>query len=113
MKWLSRAGIALVALALLALAAGSTYGWLSLPQTQGELRLAGLTADTRIERDAHGVPTVRAVSLHDALFGLGVAHAQDRLWEMETHRRIAAGRLRSGRPCPPHPARCCRPVPMA
>jgi penicillin amidase len=27
------------------------------------------------------------------MFALGVAHAQDRLWEMETHRRIAAGRL--------------------
>ena len=27
------------------------------------------------------------------MFGLGVAHAQDRLWQMETHRRIGAGRL--------------------
>ena len=27
------------------------------------------------------------------MFGLGFAHAQDRLWQLETHRRIAAGRL--------------------
>ena len=47
----------------------------------------------QILRDAHGIPTVRAASLRDAMFGLGVAHAQDRLWQMETHRRIGSGRL--------------------
>lgn len=52
-----------------------------------------LGAPVRIERDRHGVPTIRASSLADAAFGLGMAHAQDRLWQMETHRRIGAGRL--------------------
>ena len=27
------------------------------------------------------------------MFGLGFVHAQDRLWQLETHRRIGAGRL--------------------
>ncbi|HEX7438953.1 MAG TPA: penicillin acylase family protein, partial [Caldimonas sp.] len=31
-----------------------------------------------------------------ALFGLGYAHAQDRLWQLETHRRIGSGRLAEG-----------------
>jgi penicillin amidase len=41
----------------------------------------------------HGIPTVRAANAHDAYFGLGVVHAQDRLWQMETQRRIGAGRM--------------------
>ena len=49
--------------------------------------------EIRIERDAEGIPTIRAGSLEDAAFGLGFVHAQDRLWQLETHRRIGAGRL--------------------
>lgn len=41
----------------------------------------------------HGVPTIRAGSLKDAVFGLGYAHARDRLWQMEYERRIGSGRL--------------------
>ena len=64
-----------------------------LPQTTGTLSLPGAKAEVRIERDEHGIPTIRAASEHDLAWGLGVAHAQDRLWQMETHRRIGAGRL--------------------
>ena len=64
-----------------------------LPQTEGRLLLAGAQAEIRIERDEHGIPSIAAASLRDAMYGLGVVHAQDRLWQMETHRRIGAGRL--------------------
>ena len=64
-----------------------------LPQTEGRLVLAGAQAEIRIERDEHGIPSIQAASLRDAMYGLGVVHAQDRLWQMETHRRIGAGRL--------------------
>ena len=84
-------GVLLLAGVLVAVLAG--YGWLTLPRTQGELRLAGAGADIRIERDAHGIPTIVAATALDAYFGLGVAHAQDRLWQLETHRRIGAGRM--------------------
>ena len=62
------------------------------------LRAAGDAADRpraeiRIERDADGIPTIKAGSLEDAAFGLGFVHAQDRLWQLETHRRIGSGRL--------------------
>jgi|688.fasta_scaffold08532_2 penicillin amidase len=71
------------------------------PQLTGDLVLqAGassgpghLQAPVRIERDPHGIPTIIADSLNDATFALGFVHAQDRLWQMETHRRIGAGRL--------------------
>ena len=43
--------------------------------------------------DARGVPTITAQSIPDAMFGLGYAHARDRLWQMELFRRVAQGRL--------------------
>ncbi len=50
----------------------------------------GHAAPVRIETDARGVPTIRAQSIPDAMFGLGYAHARDRLWQMEIR---APGRL--------------------
>lgn len=44
-------------------------------------------------RDAHGVPSIAAKTDLDAYFALGLAHAQDRLWQMEMGRRTASGRL--------------------
>ena len=84
-----------VVLALLALggAALGVYAWRASPVHDGTLDLPGLKAPVVIERDAHGIPTLRAQSLEDALFALGVVHAQDRLWQMEVHRRIGGGRL--------------------
>jgi penicillin amidase len=65
----------------------------SLPQTKGEIRLAGLGAAVEILRDRYGIPHIFARSMEDASFALGFVHAQDRLWQMEVSRRIAAGRL--------------------
>ncbi|MBP6901103.1 MAG: penicillin acylase family protein [Burkholderiaceae bacterium] len=92
-SWGRRVLAALLLLLVGALAAGWIYSRRVLPQTEGRLALAGARAEIRIERDGHGIPTIQAGSVHDAMFGLGVAHAQDRLWQMEMHRRIAAGRL--------------------
>ncbi|HEX7630178.1 MAG TPA: penicillin acylase family protein, partial [Candidatus Methylomirabilis sp.] len=47
----------------------------------------------RIRRDEAGVPHVFAETLSDLGFGLGVATAQDRLWQMDAMRRLALGRL--------------------
>jgi penicillin amidase len=65
----------------------------SLPQTKGEIRLAGLGANAEILRDRYGIPHIFAASAEDASFALGFVHAQDRLWQMEMSRRVAAGRL--------------------
>src|SRR6476661_5459158 len=50
----------------------------SLPQLDGERRLAGLSGPVTIERDELGVPTIRAASRVDAARALGFLHAQDR-----------------------------------
>ena len=93
MKWLKR-GLGFVALLLIAAAAALwLYSRQVLPQTDGTLNVSGLLGELRIERDALGIPTIKAGSAEDAMFGLGFAHAQDRLWQLETHRRIGSGRL--------------------
>ena len=93
MRALARSLLALIVLVLLA--AGGAYFYLqrSLPQTEGTLRLAGPHAPIEILRDAYGIPHIFARNTEDAAFGLGFVHAQDRLWQMEMSRRIAAGRL--------------------
>jgi penicillin amidase len=97
MTWILRGLGLLIGLALTAacIVAGGAlvYRHLALPVTTGQLTVTGLRAGLEIERDEHGIPTIRAASDDDAWFGLGFAHAQDRLWQLETHRRIGAGRL--------------------
>lgn len=65
----------------------------SLPQLDGDVALAGLTAATSIERDAAGVPTIKAQSRRDLAFATGFAHGQDRFFQMDLMRRAAAGEL--------------------
>jgi penicillin amidase len=93
LRFVLKLGLALIA--ILALAAGASYLYLrlSLPRTTGDVRLAGIAAPVEILRDRYGIPHIFAASHEDAVFALGYVHAQDRLWQMEMNRRIAAGRL--------------------
>src|SRR5712692_5063915 len=74
---------------------GGAYLYLrsSLPQVEGRLAVKGLTGEVTIARDADGIPLITAANDDDAVFGLGFAHAQDRLFQMEMMRRYGAGRL--------------------
>lgn len=64
----------------------------SLPQTDGKLQVPGLSHAVDVVRDAEGIPHIYAGSARDAWFALGYVHAQDRMWQLEMNRRIAAGR---------------------
>lgn len=68
--------------------------WLStsLPQWTGRID-AAVSEPVEIIRDAVGGTRIVASSQNDAYFALGFAHAQDRLWQMDTYRRIGAGRV--------------------
>src|SRR5579859_6568899 len=65
----------------------------SLPPMSGEVKLGGLAAPVQLMWDRNAVPHIFAGSIRDAYRALGWAHARDRLWEMETQRRIGQGRL--------------------
>lgn len=68
------------------------YVWRPLPQVSGTLRLPVAKA-AKIVRDELGVPHISAGSLQDAVFLQGYVHAQDRLFQMDALRRLAAGEL--------------------
>lgn len=97
MRWLKRlawlvvigAGVTLAA----AVAAWLWYRQASRPPVDGELTVQGARAPITITRDANGVPDIGAQDPLDAYFGLGFVHAQDRLWQMQMNKRVAAGRL--------------------
>src|SRR3954447_22180803 len=88
-----KALIAVLVVLALAVAGGRHYLRRSLPQIDGTVTVAGLSAPIDIVRDADAIPHVFAANKPDALFGLGYVHAQDRLWQMELQRRIGFGRL--------------------
>ena len=92
-NWLPRiAGILLATLGLAVLVA--VIWWqVVAPVTEGVIEIPGFVGQVSIERDQTGIPTVRGANRDAVLFGLGFVHAQDRLWQLETHRRIGSGRL--------------------
>ena len=63
-----------------------------LAQTSGHV-IAPVAAPISVTRDARGVPHISASAWQDAIFAQGYVTAQDRLWQMDALRRLAAGEL--------------------
>ena len=94
MKWLKRGTVLLLALLALGVAGAWTY---SRSRCR---RPTARSAVARARRPRCGSSATRTASRRSvprlaeaAMFGLGFVHAQDRLWQLETHRRIGSGRL--------------------
>lgn len=87
--------IGVLAVVLVVAAGVSAWWWVrqSLPILDGQLTMPGLGAPVEVLFDAHGVPSVYAISQEDAWFTAGVLHARDRRWQMELYRRVTMGRL--------------------
>lgn len=81
-------GVALAGL----LFCGYWFAYRPLPQTAGAVA-APIEARATVSRDSLGVPHISAGSVQDALFLQGFVTAQDRLWQMDALRRLAAGEL--------------------
>ena len=64
-----------------------------VPRPRGRVVLDGLQESVEIIRDRWGVPHIYAANVRDLFFAVGYAQAQDRLWQMDFNRRLAAGRL--------------------
>lgn len=63
------------------------------PNYKGTITMNTLDEAVSIYFDDYGIPHIFAGNQADAYRALGYVHAQDRLWQMELIRRIAAGRL--------------------
>src|SRR4051812_19733058 len=92
-RFLKAVGWLLIASIVAAAGAFAWYRSASQPQVNGRLTLSGLKAAVDIVRDAEGIPHIYAQSAEDGYFALGFLHAQDRLWQLEMNRRVAAGRM--------------------
>lgn len=99
-RWRLILGLGLLTLVMTVLAAYAAYRQQVLPRVEGARTVVSAWGDVRIGRDAMGVPSIQADRTEGAWFGLGYVHAQDRLWQLELHRRIGSGRLAEafGRP---------------
>jgi len=92
-RFLLRLATGLILLGVAVLALGYFFASRSLPVYSGTVETAGISAPLEIVRDTAGVPHVFGQTDEDIFFGLGYAHAQDRLWQMTMLRRTAQGRL--------------------
>ena len=91
--WIGRAALAAVALVVLTAAGIAGAIWWSLPGSDLQADIPGLSAAVAIRLDGDGIPWITAQSEPDAAAALGFMHARDRLFEMDLMRRAASGRL--------------------
>lgn len=72
---------------------GITIQQVSYVQTSGQLHLPGLKASTKVFREPNGMIHIKAATNRDMFFAQGVVTAQERMWQLEFHRRLASGTL--------------------
>ncbi|MEX0348537.1 MAG: penicillin acylase family protein [Paracoccaceae bacterium] len=92
-RWLLRIATGLILLIVAGVALVYFLASQSLPNYDREVSVAGLTAPVEIVRDNANVPHIFGETDADVYFGLGFAHAQDRMWQMTLMRRTVQGRL--------------------
>jgi len=92
-KGLIIAGSVILALILLLTSMSVVLIHGSFTPVCGVVELGGLKEEVQIYRDSWGVPHIYADNENDLFFAQGYVQAQDRLWQMELHRRMGSGTL--------------------
>ncbi len=92
-RWLVRLTSFLILLTVAGFALAYYFAARSLPDYNADLQVSGISAPVEIVRNNANVPHIFGETDADVFFGLGYAHAQDRLWQMTMLRRTAQGRL--------------------
>lgn len=93
LRWLVRLVTGAIALTVAVVLSAWWIGSRSIPDYAAQWQVAGLTGPVEIVRDTAAVPHIFGDTDADVFYGLGFAHAQDRLWQMLILRRTAQGRL--------------------
>lgn len=84
-----------VLIAIVCVIAAVVFYWVfyrPLPKTSGSLTTL-VTQPVDVTRDDLGIPHIKAKTLDDALFVQGYVTAEDRMFQMDAMRRLAAGEL--------------------
>ena len=92
-RWSLRLALAMIGLLIAGVFLIYYLASQSLPEYEKTVGLPGVIEPTEIIRDTFNVPHIVAARDEDVFFGLGYAHAQDRLWQIMLMRRTAQGRL--------------------
>jgi penicillin amidase len=92
-RWLLRLFTGIVVLGLAGIALVYWFASRSLPDYSADHAVTGISQPIEIVRNNANVPHIFGANDRDVYFGLGFAHAQDRLWQMTMLRRTAQGRL--------------------
>lgn len=92
-RWLLRIFTGLIVVILLGVLGVYMLASRSIPDYSASHQVSGINGPVEIVRDHANVPHIFAEADSDVFFGLGFAHAQDRLWQMMMMRRTAQGRL--------------------
>ncbi|MFD1159380.1 penicillin acylase family protein [Roseovarius aestuarii] len=92
-RWLLRIASGMVLLSVIVVIGLYFLLSRSLPDYDKTISVSGITSQVEIVHDNANVPHVFAGNDADVFFGLGYAHAQDRLWQMTMLRRTVQGRL--------------------
>jgi len=92
-RWSLRLALAMIGLLIAGVFLIYYLASQSLPEYEKTVDLPGVIERTEIIRDTYNVPHIVAARDEDVFFGLGYAHAQDRLWQIMLMRRTAQGRL--------------------
>jgi penicillin amidase len=91
-RFLKYINLSIAVLLVAGLIAAYWTAYRPLAQTSGQIT-APVSAQATLSRDAIGVPHITAANWEDAIFLQGFVTAQDRLWQMDGLRRLAAGEL--------------------
>ncbi len=76
------------------LIAAVTVAWIRSPAGEAPVfRVPGLEASVQVSESPDDAPLIQAFSDRDAVFVLGWLHARDRLFQMDSARRLFSGRL--------------------
>ncbi|MGV7206932.1 penicillin acylase family protein [Oxalobacteraceae bacterium A2-2] len=93
MVWGKRVLWTLLGFMVLAVLGAWLYLRASLAQLDGQITAPGLDTGASVARDGHGVPLISGGSRADVAYATGYVHAQDRFFQMDLLRRVAAGEL--------------------
>ena len=93
LRWLIRLVSFAVTLSVLTALVAWWMASRSLPDYEADWTVDGISGPVEIVRSTSGVPHIFGETDEDVFYGLGFAHAQDRLWQMLMTRRTAQGRL--------------------
>lgn len=92
-KWFIRISFLLITIPMV-IAAVIYFGFrASLPTLEGTINAENLAAPVTLERDGNGNATITANNRTDLSYVAGFLHAQERFFQMDLSRRLAAGEL--------------------